>query len=42
MGAADARRMWDIALEGMKLQRELIARHSIDCDYVAGHMHRRA
>ena len=25
-------------LEGMKLQRELIARHSIDCDYVAGHM----
>ena len=25
VGAADARRMWDIALEGMKLQRELIA-----------------
>jgi gamma-glutamylputrescine oxidase len=39
VGAADARFMWDIALEGMKLQRELIARHSIDCDYVAGHMH---
>jgi gamma-glutamylputrescine oxidase len=39
VGAADARFLWDIALEGMKLQRELIARHSIDCDYVAGHMH---
>jgi gamma-glutamylputrescine oxidase len=39
VGASDARFMWDIALEGMKLQRELIARHSIACDYVAGHMH---
>jgi len=39
VGAADARYMWDIALEGMKLQRELIAKHSIACDYVAGHMH---
>ena len=38
VGAADARRMWDVAVEGMQLQRELIARHSIDCDYVAGHM----
>jgi gamma-glutamylputrescine oxidase len=39
VGPADARRLWDIALEGMKLQKELIARHAIDCDYVAGHMH---
>jgi len=39
VGKADARFMWDIALEGMKLQRELIARHAIECDYVAGHMH---
>ncbi|HEU4780431.1 MAG TPA: FAD-binding oxidoreductase [Steroidobacteraceae bacterium] len=39
VGEADARFMWDISLEGMKLQRELIARHSIECDYVAGHMH---
>jgi len=39
VGKTDARFMWDIALEGMKLQRELIARHSIGCDYVAGHMH---
>lgn len=39
VGKDDARRMWDISLEGMKLQQELIARHSIACDYVAGHMH---
>ena len=39
VGETDARFMWDISLEGMKLQRELIARHSIDCDYVSGHMH---
>jgi gamma-glutamylputrescine oxidase len=39
VGKADARRLWDFALEGMKLQNELIARHGIRCDYVAGHMH---
>jgi gamma-glutamylputrescine oxidase len=39
VGATDARRMWDIALEGMQLQRDLIAKHAIACDYVAGHMH---
>jgi gamma-glutamylputrescine oxidase len=38
VGKADARRMWDISIEGMDLQRELIARHSIDCHYVPGHM----
>jgi gamma-glutamylputrescine oxidase len=38
VGAADARRLWDISLEGMNLQRELIARHAIDCHYVPGHM----
>ncbi len=38
VGMGDARRMWDVAVEGMQLQRELIARHSIDCDYTAGHM----
>jgi gamma-glutamylputrescine oxidase len=37
-GEADARRMWDVAVEGMSLQRELIARHGIDCDYTPGHM----
>jgi gamma-glutamylputrescine oxidase len=39
VGESDARFMWDVALEGMKLQRELIAKHSIACDYIAGHMH---
>jgi gamma-glutamylputrescine oxidase len=38
VGTGDARRMWDVAVEGMRLQRELIARHSIGCDYTAGHM----
>jgi gamma-glutamylputrescine oxidase len=38
VGTADARRLWDMAVEGMRLQRELIARHSIDCDYTPGHM----
>ncbi|MEJ0087317.1 MAG: FAD-binding oxidoreductase [Pseudomonadota bacterium] len=38
VGAADARRMWDVSIEGLQLQRELIAKHSIDCDYVPGHM----
>ena len=39
VGDSDARKMWDVALDGMTLQQELIARHGIDCDYVAGHMH---
>src|SRR5215510_13074418 len=38
VGVSDARRMWDVSIEGMRLQRELIARHSIDCDYTPGHM----
>jgi gamma-glutamylputrescine oxidase len=38
VGAADARRMWDVSVEGMELQRALIARYAIDCDYVPGHM----
>lgn len=39
IGAADARRIWDLSIEGLRLQRELIAKHAIDCDYVAGQMH---
>ena len=38
VGEGDARRMWDVATEGLDLQRELIAKHGIDCDYVPGHM----
>lgn len=39
VGEQDARYLWDVSIEGMKLLHELIARHHIDCDYVAGHMH---
>ncbi len=39
VGAADARRIWDMSIEALSLMRELIARHAIDCDYVAGQMH---
>jgi len=39
VGKEDARRLWDFALDGMKLLNESIARHHIECDYVAGHMH---
>jgi gamma-glutamylputrescine oxidase len=38
IGAGDARRVWDITIEGLALIRELIARHRIDCDWVDGHM----
>jgi len=39
IGATDARRVWDVSVEGLRWQRELIARYAIDCDYVAGQMH---
>jgi gamma-glutamylputrescine oxidase len=38
IGAGDARRVWDITVEGLALMRELIAKHRIDCDWVDGHM----
>ena len=39
VGAEDARRIWDMSVEALALQRELIQKHAIDCDYVAGQMH---
>jgi gamma-glutamylputrescine oxidase len=39
VGAGDARRIWDMTVEALALQRELIDRHQIDCDFVAGQMH---
>jgi gamma-glutamylputrescine oxidase len=39
IGAGDAHRIWDMTVEALRLQRELIDRHQIDCDYVAGQMH---
>jgi gamma-glutamylputrescine oxidase len=38
IGASDARRVWDITVEGLALIRELIAKYRIDCDWVDGHM----
>ena len=39
IGEADARRVWDMSVEALALQRELITCHGIDCDYVAGQLH---
>lgn len=38
IGASDARKVWDVSVEGLALMRELIARHGIACDWVDGHM----
>jgi gamma-glutamylputrescine oxidase len=38
IGAADARRVWDMTVEGVDLMRNLIARHDIKCDWVPGSM----
>jgi len=39
IGRAAARLVWDATIEGLALMRGLVARHSIDCDWVDGHMH---
>jgi gamma-glutamylputrescine oxidase len=39
IGAGDARRIWDMTLEGLALLRERIARHAIDCDWRSGQLH---
>ena len=39
LGKADAKRLWDISVEGIELTRDLIDRHRIDCDLAWGHMH---
>ncbi len=39
IGDGDARRIWDMTVEALRLQRDLIDRHRIDCDYVTGQMH---
>ncbi|MFZ1098367.1 MAG: FAD-binding oxidoreductase [Steroidobacteraceae bacterium] len=38
IGAAGARAVWDVSVEGLTLMRELIGRFSIDCDWVAGYL----
>src|SRR5213080_4958605 len=39
IGAGAARAVWDVSIEGLALMRVLIARFSIDCDWVAGYLH---
>lgn len=39
VGAADARRIWDVTLAGIDLIKSRIARHHIDCHWVDGQMH---
>jgi gamma-glutamylputrescine oxidase len=38
IGPVAARAVWDVSVEGLRLMRELIARHDIACDWVDGHM----
>ncbi len=38
VGPADARAIWGITVEAVKLLRERIARYGIECDWVDGHM----
>ena len=38
IGAAGARVVWDVSVEGLALMRELIARYGIRCDWADGHL----
>jgi gamma-glutamylputrescine oxidase len=39
VGAAHARRMWDVSVAGLSLVRDVVARHAIDCELSWGHLH---
>jgi gamma-glutamylputrescine oxidase len=39
VGFEDARRMWEISVEGLRLIRDRVERHGIDCDLHWGQMH---
>lgn len=39
VGAQNAKRMWDISLEGLQLIRDRVAKHNIECDLHWGQMH---
>lgn len=39
LGHEDARKLWDISVEGVQLIRERVARHAIDCDLHWGALH---
>lgn len=36
LGAADAKRAWDVSVEGLQLLRERIADYQVDCEFVPG------
>lgn len=38
LAPADARRAWDLSMEGVRLLHARIARHAIDCDYLPGYL----
>jgi gamma-glutamylputrescine oxidase len=38
IGPGDARAVWEVSVEGLRLMRELIGRFEIDCDWVDGHL----
>jgi gamma-glutamylputrescine oxidase len=38
VGAAAAKAIWDVTVDGLALIRELIAKHRIECDWAPGHM----
>lgn len=39
IGAEDTQRVFEVTAEGLRLIRERVARHAIDCDWTAGQMH---
>ncbi len=39
LGAGDARKLFDVTVEGIDLIRELIGKYAIDCDWRSGQMH---
>jgi gamma-glutamylputrescine oxidase len=39
VGFENARRMWDISVEGLRLLRDRVERHAIDCDLHWGQVH---
>ncbi|MDO8906309.1 FAD-binding oxidoreductase [Hydrogenophaga sp.] len=39
LGAADARRAWDMSLEALDLIEQRMAAHQIDCDWVRGYVY---
>jgi gamma-glutamylputrescine oxidase len=39
LSVADARLLWDLSVEGVRLLKRRIQLHHIDCDWQAGHLH---